>query len=75
MNVSEYRDDDSQRVMTASRALAKFIQICASQNDLFALDEEGKIYQYNFNAKAWIGLVANRSHEGPGLRSNLTNQT
>jgi len=24
--------------------VAKFIQICASQNDLFALDEEGSIY-------------------------------
>jgi len=24
--------------------MAKFIQICASQNDLFALDEEGVIY-------------------------------
>ena len=30
---------------------ARFIQICASQNDLFALDEEGHIHQYNFTAK------------------------
>ena len=65
MNVSEYRDDDSQRLGTGSPAAAKFIQICASQNDLFALDEEGNIYQYNFNAKTWEELVANRSHEGP----------
>jgi len=34
--------------------MAKFIQICASQNDLFALDEEGVIYQYHFNAKTWV---------------------
>jgi hypothetical protein len=75
MNVSEYRDDDSQRLMTASQAPAKFIQICASQDDLFALDQEGKIYQYNFNAKTWIELIANRSHEGPRLRSTLVGQT
>jgi hypothetical protein len=44
---------------------AKFIQICASQNDLFALAEDGNIYQYNFNAKTWEKLVASRSNEGP----------
>ena len=75
MNVSEYRDDHSQRLGTASPGPAKFTQICASQDDLFALDEEGKIYQYNFNAKAWVELVANPSHEGPRRRSTLTNQT
>lgn len=63
MNVSQYRDDDSQRFGTASQAATKFIQICASRDDLFALDEEGNIYQYNFNAKAWVELVANRSRE------------
>ncbi|PYN97873.1 MAG: hypothetical protein DMD89_15540 [Candidatus Rokuibacteriota bacterium] len=60
MNVSEYRDDDS-RLATSSQTLAKFIQICASQNDLFALDEDGNIYQYDFNAKTWGKLVASRS--------------
>ena len=49
--------------------MAKFIHICASQNDLFALDEPGDVYQYNFNTKTWIKLVARRpseeeSHEG-----------
>jgi len=43
----------------------KFVQICASQNDLFALDEEGNIHQYDFNAKTWEQLVATRSPEGP----------
>jgi hypothetical protein len=33
------------------QTVAKFIQICASQNDLFALDEAGTIYQYDFDAK------------------------
>jgi len=60
MNVSEYRDDDS-RLATSSQTLAKFIQICASQNDLFALDEDGNIYEYDFNAKTWGKLVASRS--------------
>lgn len=45
--------------------MAKFIQICASQNDLFALDEQGNIYQYNFTAEAWEKLVASRSQESP----------
>jgi len=45
------------------QAVAKFIQICASQDDLFALDEKGNIYQYNFNTKTWVKLVASRSDE------------
>ncbi|PYN49913.1 MAG: hypothetical protein DME00_07715 [Candidatus Rokuibacteriota bacterium] len=65
MNTNEHRDDDSPRLGTVSPAPTKFIQICASQNDLFALDKEGNIYQYNFNAKAWIKLVASRSYEEP----------
>lgn len=64
MNVSDYRGDDSQRLGTIRQAPAKFIQICASQDDLFALDEEGNIYQYDFNAKTWVKLVASRSYEG-----------
>jgi hypothetical protein len=45
--------------------MGKFIQICASRNDLFALDEEGSIYQYNFDTTTWAKLVATRSSEGP----------
>ena len=59
----EHRDNDSQRLGAISQAPTKFIQICASQNDLFALDREGNVYQYNFNAKAWTQLVAGRSFE------------
>jgi hypothetical protein len=59
----EHRDNDSQRLGAISQAPTKFIQICASQNDLFALDREGNVYQYNFNAKAWAQLVASRSFE------------
>ncbi|MGH7388553.1 MAG: hypothetical protein ACREM3_03755 [Candidatus Rokuibacteriota bacterium] len=44
--------------------MAKFLQICASQNDLFALDEDGNVYQYDFNAKTWVELVASRSGNG-----------
>ncbi len=44
--------------------MTKFIQVCASQNDLFALDAEGDIYQYDFNVKTWIKLIATRELEG-----------
>ena len=43
--------------------MAKFVQICASQNDLFALDEEGRIHQYNFGTKTWAQLAEARSDE------------
>lgn len=42
----------------------KFVQICASRNDLFALDEDGNVHQYNFTARAWEELVASRAHDG-----------
>jgi len=54
--------------MSASRdpgTAAKFVQICASQNDLFALDGEGGVYQYNFTLQTWERLVASRSQESP----------
>jgi hypothetical protein len=44
--------------------MAKFIQICASQDDLFALDVNGEVYQYNFTTKAWVQLISSRSYEG-----------
>jgi len=49
--------------------MGKFIQICASQNDLFALDEEGVIYQYHFNAKTWVKLIGNRESGEKGQES------
>ena len=49
--------------------MTNFIQICASQNDLFSLDAEGNVYQYNFNAKTWVKLVASRSDDGPRPRA------
>jgi len=52
------RADDTRRT-------AKFVQVCASQNDLFALDEDGSIHQYNFTAKAWEALDAARAPDGP----------
>jgi hypothetical protein len=44
--------------------MGKFVQICASQDDLFALDDKGDVYQYNFTTKTWIKLVPSRSYEG-----------
>lgn len=52
-----------------SRPAARFVQICASQNDLFTLDEGGDVHQYNFTAKAWEKLVATRSPCAPGRGS------
>ena len=43
---------------------SKLIQICASQNDLFGLDEEGKVFQYNFNMSSWMHLGRGRSADG-----------
>jgi hypothetical protein len=63
MPTNNYRDDGSLRLETVSPTPTKFIQICASQNDLFALDKDGNIYQYNFNAKSWVKLGASRSYE------------
>ena len=48
--------------------MAKLIQICASQNDLFALDDQGDAYQYNFKVKTWVKLIVehNSEEEMPG---------
>jgi hypothetical protein len=43
--------------------MTKFIQICASQDDVFALDDQGDVYRYNFNLKAWGKLIADRHSE------------
>jgi len=40
--------------------MAQFIQICASQNDVFALDDQGNVFRYNFAAKTWVKLIADR---------------
>jgi hypothetical protein len=41
--------------------VAKLIQICASQNDLFGLDDDGMVHQYNFNTNTWLRLGRGRS--------------
>jgi hypothetical protein len=50
------------------RRMAKFIHICASQDDLFALDDEGQVYQYNFQAMTWVKLISSRSLESAACR-------
>ena len=45
----------------------KLVQICASQNDLFGLDDEGHVYQYNFNTSCWMHLGRGRSGQGQPL--------
>ena len=49
--------------------MAKLIQICASTNDLFALDDEGVVYQFNFNTTAWMILGSGRSGQGESPRA------
>lgn len=41
--------------------MTKLIQICASANDLFGLDGDGVVYQYNFNTNTWMTLGHGRS--------------
>ena len=40
------------------------IQICASQNDLFGLDGDGIVYQYDFNTNNWMKLGHGRRDRG-----------
>ena len=58
-------DDEVMNTSPDKGTAPRFIQICASQNDLFALDGEGSIYQYNFTSQTWQKLVASRSDESP----------
>jgi hypothetical protein len=51
--------------------MTRFVQICASQNDLFALDADGEIHQYHFNVKTWVKLNANRESE-EGVPTGVT---
>jgi hypothetical protein len=41
--------------------MTKLIQICASENDLFGLDGDGAVYQYNFKTNSWMKLGHGRS--------------
>jgi hypothetical protein len=58
-------DDEAMSTSREPGTAATFIQICASQNDLFALDAEGNIFQYNFTSQTWEKLAATRSRESP----------
>jgi hypothetical protein len=35
----------------------RLIQISASQNDLFALDDQGDVHPYSFKVKMWVKLI------------------
>ena len=47
--------------MEARKRIAKLIQICASENDLFGLDDAGRVHQYNFKTSGWVRLSRGRS--------------
>jgi hypothetical protein len=60
----------------------KLIQICASANDLFGLDGDGVVYQYNFNTNIWMMLGHGRSDrreslltEGPATSAQPTSRS
>ena len=44
--------------------MAKLIQICASDNDLFSLDAEGTVYHYNVNPNDWVRLGREQRDHG-----------
>lgn len=54
-------------MVESGACMAKMIQICASQNDLFGLDNDGMVYQYNFKTHTWMTIGHGRSDgpEGP----------
>jgi hypothetical protein len=45
--------------------MAKLMQICASENDLFGLDGDGVVYQYNFKTNTWVSSATG----GKGARA------
>ena len=51
--------------------MVKFAPICASQDDLFALDEGGNVYQYNFKTKTWAKLAADRDRGQENLAARV----
>jgi hypothetical protein len=50
-------------------AMEKLIQLCASANDLFGLDGDGAVYQYNFNTNTWMRLGRGRSDRRESWRA------
>lgn len=44
--------------------MAKLIQICASENDLFGLDVDGAVYHYNFSTSSWVRLGSGQREHG-----------
>lgn len=52
--------------------MAKLIQICASQNDLFGLDRDGVVYHYNFNTNGWVRLGSGK-HDSAGAGDDPMN--
>lgn len=50
--------------------MAKLVQICASENDLFGLDGDGVVYQYNFNTNNWVRLGGGQRDHGGASRAD-----
>jgi hypothetical protein len=55
--------------MEREKPMAKLIQICASQNDLFGLDADGAAYHYNFHTDSWMRLGRGQRDDGGAGRA------
>jgi hypothetical protein len=49
-------DQPAQAIRQRGESGVKLIQVCASYNDLFGLDEDGQPYTYNFHTNTWTRL-------------------
>jgi len=55
--------------------MVKLTQICASENDLFGLDGEGVVYQYNFKTNSWTKLGEGRTEGGDASSADRQTRT
>jgi len=46
----------------------KFVQIAATDEELYALDAEGRVWQFDYQKQAWEVLTARRDSREPGER-------
>ena len=49
--------------------MTRFIQLCASQNNLFALDEEGHVYRSR-SMSTWVKLAVTRDLQEDGAATS-----
>jgi hypothetical protein len=55
--------------------MAKLIQICASENDLFGLDSDGVVYHYNFNTSSWMRLGGGKQDSSGAAEGRMNDRS